>query len=136
VDPRIAEIARLSALRRRAEFDFSIDGMLSSMARQARAALKKGTGAADAWIACVPTELSERSRLEGVRSGTLHVVVDGSSSLWELDRLLRCGLEARIRESTNGAVQRVRLRVGADPVDDVRTPRQRDPNDPGVFDDE
>jgi hypothetical protein len=63
------------------------------------------------WTDLVPAELVAHSRLEGLSRGVLRVAVDSSSHLFELDRLLRGGLEQRLITSHKGpAFRRVQLR--------------------------
>lgn len=67
----------------------------------------------EVWTALVPADLLQRTRLESLSRGVLRVIVDSSSSLYELDRLLRQGLEREIITQHKGpAVRKIQLRVG------------------------
>ncbi len=62
-----------------------------------------------AWEEQVPPELSRHCRLESLRRGVLRVAVDSSEHLYELDRLLREGLEATLQRAHRGGLRRVQL---------------------------
>ena len=71
----------------------------------------------DLWAELVPAEIAAHTRLESLSRGVLRVGVDSSGHLYELDRLLRSGLQqALITRHTGPAVRRVQLRV-APPMD-------------------
>lgn len=65
------------------------------------------------WLTLVPAKLAQHTRLDGLTRGVLHVKVDSSARLYELDRLLRCGLQNQLIAHCKGpALRRVQLRVG------------------------
>lgn len=64
------------------------------------------------WEELLPAELAGHTRLESLRRGVLKVAVDSSSRLYELDRLLRGGLEQELIRRHRGGVTRVALHVG------------------------
>jgi hypothetical protein len=73
---------------------------------------------AEVWSQLVPAHLVKKTRLVSLQRGVLQVMVDSSSTLYELDRLLRQGLQMQIiREHKGPAVSRIQLRIG--PVENV-----------------
>lgn len=65
------------------------------------------------WEQLVPENLVKHSHLVRLDRGVLHVQVDSSARLYELDRLLRTGLEQRLIVNHRGpAFRRVKLRLG------------------------
>ena len=67
----------------------------------------------EAWQKLVPVELEGHTRLEGLSRGVLKVVVDSSPRLYQLDRLLRGGLEQSLITANRGpAFRKIQLRVG------------------------
>lgn len=73
---------------------------------------KQFVGLAEAWEANVPPALLGHTRLLSLTRGVLRVGVDSSARLYELDRLLRDGLERSIITSAKkSAVRQVRLEV-------------------------
>jgi len=65
------------------------------------------------WESLVPAALLPRTRLESLSRGTLRVTVADASTNYELDRLLREGLLAKLQKASSGAtLRRVRLQVG------------------------
>lgn len=66
----------------------------------------------DLWAQMVPPELVGHTRLLGLARGVLRVAVDSSARLYELDRLLRGGLERELITRHKGAaLHRVKLIV-------------------------
>jgi len=66
------------------------------------------------WAEIMPPEIVERSRLSAFARGVLTIHVDGSSTLYAADRLLKSGLEAQLRLAGRKAVLRkVRLAIDA-----------------------
>ena len=65
------------------------------------------------WGELVGVELSRHSRLEGLRRGTLRVVVDSAAHMSELQTLVRSGLTDRIVERFDQRpISSIRLRLG------------------------
>jgi len=92
--------------------DASIGRVLDSMRRDVeRRASRVGT-AAEAWLDLAPASIIEGSAVEGFRSGTLEIAVEGSAVKFLVDRTLREGLEARLRERLP-ALRKVRVRIDA-----------------------
>jgi hypothetical protein len=68
---------------------------------------------ADCWSQLVPELLNEHCALEGFARGTLTVVVDSASHLYELKQLLLAGLEKQLLTACKGAgLRKIVLRRG------------------------
>lgn len=66
------------------------------------------------WAASVPGDILTRSRISAFHRGVLTIHVDGSSTLYAVDRLLKAGLEEQLRRAGRKVVlRRVRLAVDA-----------------------
>lgn len=89
-------------------------GVVQSTAENARRTHKRLGSIIDLWELLVPAELATRTRIQHMRGGMLHVHVDSSATAYELDRLLREGLEQEIRSRYRGTLARVRVRVAPD----------------------
>jgi len=64
------------------------------------------------WERLVPAPLRDHTRLLTFSRGILRVGVDSSAQLYELDRLLRAGLERElIRQSRAGVLRKIQLQV-------------------------
>ncbi|MFO0873994.1 MAG: DciA family protein [Phycisphaerales bacterium] len=113
MDQRLDELRRIVAQRRRPEFNPSIAGMVAAIARTAKRDTQRLGAVAEAWLAIVPSTIVDRCRLESLERGVLSVVADDAATRFEIDRLLRSGLTARLQATTQGALSRVRVRVGA-----------------------
>jgi Dna[CI] antecedent DciA-like protein len=68
---------------------------------------------AEAWTMLVPEAISEHCALEGFSRGTLTVLVDNSSYLYELKQVLLAGLEEQLCLACRGAgLVKVMLKPG------------------------
>jgi len=68
---------------------------------------------AESWGQLVPQILSEHCALESLTRGTLTVMVDSSSHLYELKQLLLCGLEQQLLIACKSAgLRKIALRPG------------------------
>lgn len=122
-DPGDAYLDRLRGWRNRKDFDHSLSFIKPQFKREVEKPYKQLLAMAQLWPQLVPAELLARTKLETISRGVLKVIVDSSGALYELDRLLREGLEQKLITQNKGpAFRRVQLRVGRlDDVEDVRT---------------
>jgi len=68
---------------------------------------------AQCWATLVPEMLSDHCALESLSRGTLTVIVDSSSHLYELKQLLLAGLEKQIMVACKSAgLRKIVLRAG------------------------
>ncbi len=68
---------------------------------------------ADCWSQLVPELLNEHCALEGLSRGTLTVLVDSASHLYELKQLLLAGLQQQLLLACKGAgLRKITLRRG------------------------
>ncbi len=79
------------------------------------------------WAEIMPPEIVERSRLSAFARGVLTIHVDGSSTLYAADRLLKSGLEAQLRLAGRKAVLR-KVRLAIDPSLSPEPPVNPDEN--------
>lgn len=68
------------------------------------------------WRAAVPPELLERTTLRSFQRGSLHVAVPDSATRYQLDRLLRGGVESGLRSAFKGNLRAIKVRV--EPIDE------------------
>jgi hypothetical protein len=115
-------LQRLRAYRGRRERDDSIVGLVQRIATDASTTQRKLGRFIDLWERLVPRDLASRSRVIAMRRGVVSIAVDSSSTMYELDRMLRGGLEQDLRREFQSAVVRVRLSVG----DVLPPPSQRE----------
>lgn len=91
----------------------TIGGDLSRLrASLVRTAKRMGT-AGEIWERVIPARVRRDTRLSGITGGVLHVVTGSAATSYALDRCLREGAEAAIRQASEGRIIRVRMRVGA-----------------------
>jgi len=81
---------------------------------------------AQSWEVLVPAALNEHCALESLNRGTLTVIVDSSSHLYELKQLLLAGLQDQLLMAckTSG-LRKISLKPGRwyDPASESRAPR-------------
>ncbi len=112
-DPRIDHINRLRQWRVRPERDQTLGFLKQQFKSQVERPFKQLNAITELWDRLLPAGLAGHTRLESLQRGVLKVTVDSSARLYELDRLLRCGLRQRlVMEHKGPALRRVQLRVG------------------------
>jgi Dna[CI] antecedent, DciA len=113
MDPEERRLERLRRWRTRAEPDRSLSFLPMQFKREVERPHKQLSAFVALWEELVPATLREHTRLDRLHRGVLHVEVDSSARLYELDRLLRQGLERQlIVQHAGPALRRVKLRVG------------------------
>lgn len=112
-DPRLDRLARIAPYRGRREYDPSINSFLETTKKRAKRDEKRLASFTEAWERLVPPEVLASCRLVGARGSTVTVEVDSSPAKYELDRLLRTGLQANLRRLYTGPLINVRTRLGA-----------------------
>lgn len=106
-------LAHLRQWRNRPEADLSLHFLQESFKKDIQKPYKQLHAMAEVWGRLIPPALVRKTRLESLARGVLRVVVDSSSTLYDLDRLLRQGLEKEIiTQHTGPAVRKIQLRVG------------------------
>jgi hypothetical protein len=112
-DPQSDSLKRLRQWRTRPEPDLGMGFLKKLVKNQIEKPYKQLALIVEAWQSLVPAELEPHTRLEGLTRGTLRVVVDSSPRLYQLDRLLRGGLEQNLIMANRGqAFRKIQLRVG------------------------
>ncbi len=106
------QIEQLRKHRQRRERDLSITQLVGAMADDARRTHRRLGALIDLWSQLVPGELEQHSRVLGVRGGVVQVQCDSSSTKYELDRLLRQGLEQELRKRYPSTLTKIRLSIG------------------------
>ena len=127
-DPADLYMARLRQWRTRSSPDLSLAFMKPMFKQQVERPYARLHQIAALWQQLVPAELVGHTRLDRLSYGVLHVSVESSTHLYELDRLLRSGLQRQLIVQHKGpALRRVQLRVAAidrPPPDVEPMPRQ------------
>lgn len=103
--------------RVRRDLDLSLSFLAPQFKREIERPYKQLKELVALWLEHVPDDLAKRTRLEGLSRGVLRVSVESSVYLYELDRLLRSGLERRIVTAyRKSAMRRIQLRVAQTPM--------------------
>ncbi len=105
-------LERLRQRRARFDADASIGGLVSGVAQRAEQTQRRLGALTDVWESLVPAEIVARTRLTGLRAGVARVVVDCASTAYELDRMLRGGMEQQLRRRFRGTLMRIRISIG------------------------
>lgn len=74
--------------------------------------VKQLSALAQVWDELVPEGIREHAALEGFRAGTLTVLVDSAPHRFELEMLLRSGLQKQLAAAFRGALSKVRVVPG------------------------
>ena len=108
-----ARLERVRDQRTRRPPDLSLGFLAAQFKQTVARPYRQFRHVCGAWEKEVPAVLVQRTRLEGMSRGVLRVGVNSSAHLYELDRLLRSGLERRILGSCHGvaAPRRIRLHL-------------------------
>jgi hypothetical protein len=123
-DPLDQHLGRLRVWRNRPERDLSLGFLKQQFQKEVERPHKQLGALAIAWGELVPPELAEHARLEGLSRGVLRVAVDDSAHLYELDRILRQGLERQLRNHPAGrTLRRVQLHITDGPPPRRRAPQ-------------
>ena len=93
-------------------FDQSIAQVVNRVEDRATDTRRRLGKVIDVWDRVVPEEVGGRTKITALRAGVLYVRVESSSMRFELDRLLRGGLEDELRRSFHGSLRRVKVTVG------------------------
>jgi len=113
-DPRDGQLGRLRGWRNRKAPDLSMGFIKAQFKREVERPYKQLGAIVELWEQFVPADVLPHTRLESLARGVLRVIVDSSSQLYELDRLLRGGIERQLIIAHKGpAFRKVQLRVGA-----------------------
>ncbi|MCX5658938.1 MAG: DciA family protein [Planctomycetota bacterium] len=132
-DPHDARLGRLRQWRNRPERDVSMRFLATYFKQEVERPHKQLGALGDVWRSLVPADMVGHTRLESLARGILRVTVDSSSRLYQLDRLLRAGLEQQIIQAHRGpSFRRIQLRVAGDGRGEPRGkvgPPQRDGED-------
>ena len=108
----VHRLERLRQGRVRSEADASIGRQVSGVAQRAARTQRRLGALTDVWEFVVPAEIIGRTRLTSLRGGVARVVVDSASTAYELDRMLRGGLEQQLRRRFRGTLMRIRISIG------------------------
>ncbi len=105
-------LRRLGAWRTRPPRDLSLRFLKDQFQREVARPHQQLGQIVELWREHVPDHLRERTALRALQRGRLTVTVSDSTTLYELDRLLRGGLEQTLRRQFRGNLRRVKLEVG------------------------
>jgi len=110
-DPDIERLERVRQAKRRDEPDLSLSSLGEQFEREVAKPFRQLGPLGELWRELLPAELVEHTKLQGVSRGELRVAVDSASYRYELDRLLRQGVEQELISRHSGAISRVRVRI-------------------------
>lgn len=112
-DPVDIHLDRLRQWRNRPDTAVSMEFLKQQFKTEVEKPYKQLVSITEVWMRLVPPDLLEHTRLESFSRGVLRVAVDSSPRLYELDRLLRDGLEQRlITEHRGQPFRKIQLHVG------------------------
>lgn len=92
-----------------AENNFAMDRVFAGMKRDIERSFRRTGGFGKLWSDIVPGELGAASTIQSYARGVLTVAVNDAAAMYEIDRLLRSGLEQQLRERAPSTLKRVKL---------------------------
>ena len=111
MDPRLARLRRMAPYRRRRDRDCTISDLVEATQKSARKTQSRSGAFTEVWERLVPAEVSSACRLGEFRGGVITILVESSSAKYQLDNLLRSGLEVELRRDYSGPLTRVKTRL-------------------------
>lgn len=130
-DPVQEHLDRLRKSRSLPNKDLSLSFLAEQFKREVAKPFAQLGDLAVLWRELVPSALVERSRLVGLSRGVLHVEVDNPAAHFEIDRLLRGGLQEELIKRHRGpAIRKVSIKLAGrreqEGVDPRRLPEASD----------
>jgi hypothetical protein len=116
VDPALLRTQRICERRAFRERDLGIGRDVAELARQVRRDGERRGTFAEAWLAHMPAELVEDTWIESATPVQMVVGVPGAATAFAVDRALRTGALARLRQALHAPGLRVRTRIGRSPA--------------------
>ena len=111
-DPAQEHLDRLRVDRSLPTRDLSLGFLTKQFKQDVAKPFKQLGDLSELWRELLPGHLIERTRLVGLSRGVLHVEVDNPAAHFEIDRLLRGGLQKRLIEEHRGpAFRKVQVKV-------------------------
>lgn len=111
-DPAQEHLERLRKSRSLPSPDLSLGFLAEQFKREVAKPYKQLGDLSELWVQLLPAALAERSRLVGLSRGVLQVEVDSAAVNFEIDRLLRGGLQKRLIQMHKGpAFRKVSIKV-------------------------
>lgn len=108
----LTRLDQLRARRARPQPKWSIDGLIDAVEKDSRKRQRNLGELIELWERLLPPEVARQTKLQTFRAGVLTVIVETSPARFELDRALRGGLEAALRQAFRGSLVRVKVIVG------------------------
>ena len=111
--PKNDRLSKLQAWRGPHPPDLSMSFLRDQFKREVEKPYKQLEQLVEIWTRLVPPELCRYTKLEALNRGVLKVAVDSSARHYELDRLLRQGLQEQIIKMHKGpAFRKIQIHVG------------------------
>src|SRR5262245_15070974 len=110
--PAQAELERLRSRRARPERAVPIAATVSAIAADVRRTHKRHGELIELWERFVPADLAAQSSIVSFRGGVAQVQVESAAASFEIDRLLRSGVLATLRQNFSGTLTRIKVKVG------------------------
>lgn len=106
-------LRNLRAWRNPPQRDLTLSGLAADVEKRFVRPAKQVGELGKLWEELLPGRIVERTALAGFTRGVLTVHVADSATRYELDRLLRGGLERQIKQASRQPVRKVKLKVTA-----------------------
>jgi hypothetical protein len=104
----IEQLQKLRELRQFKERDLSLGSVIERERDRIARSDRKLSQLIELWRELVPEHLQAHATPTSVRAGTLMIEVDCTATAYEVDRMMRAGMEQELRSRFNGTLLRVK----------------------------
>lgn len=109
--PHDHRLANLRRWRNPKQRDLTLGGLPDYVKRHVEKPHKQVGQLVTVWERLIPEPLNHRTALAGLTRGILTVHVTDSPTLYELDRLLRGGVEQQIKRASKAPLRKIKLKI-------------------------
>ncbi|MHC4993590.1 MAG: DciA family protein [Planctomycetota bacterium] len=111
-------LENLRQWRNRKPRDLTLGYLKKYVARKYTRPLSQMGPFAELWQEALPPRLHRRTALVALHNGVLTIHVADSPTLYQIDRLMRSGLERQLKSQSKAAITCIKLKLGAVKTDD------------------
>ena len=105
-------LENLRAWRNRKRPDLTLAFLNKYVAKKYTQPLKQLGPFTEFWQKALPPQLHQRTAIVALNHGLLTIHVADSPTLYQIDRLLRAGLEHTLKTQSKAAITKIKLKIG------------------------
>jgi hypothetical protein len=105
-------LENLRQWRNRKRPDLTLGYLKKYVAKKYTRPLKQMGPFAELWQKALPPRLHERTALVALHNGVLTIHIADSPTLYQIDRLMRSGVEHQLKSQAKTAITEIKLKIG------------------------